>query len=224
MPLNEIKCRQGHRNTKFKKSQIQMILLSTTPLKIHSPLSLHLHLYKLPYRSTRVLFHRNFATANKSSPSQREIVRLLSLAKPHSKLLFSAIGLLFISSAVTMSVPFTMGRIIDFVTFEMSGTSHSHQTTSETNETNESLNADKPSLTTRFALLIGVFTVGAAANTGRFYLFKCAGERIISNLRFKLFQNILKQDLAFHDRNASGELISRLSTDTVRVLFCQILV
>lgn len=41
-----------------------------------------------------------------------EIWRLLSLAKPEKKTLTIAGGLLLVSSAVTMSVPFTFGRII----------------------------------------------------------------------------------------------------------------
>lgn len=62
-----------------------------------------------------------------------------------------------------------------------------------------------------------VFVLGAAANTGRVLLFRIAGERIIQKLRNDLYKTILKQDMAFFDRNRTGELISRLSTDTAIV-------
>lgn len=47
----------------------------------------------------------------KSASSFRKIV---SLAKPERKPLGIAIGLLFISSSVSMSVPFTIGKLIDY--------------------------------------------------------------------------------------------------------------
>jgi ATP-binding cassette subfamily B (MDR/TAP) protein 10 len=67
------------------------------------------------------------------------------------------------------------------------------------------------------AVLCAVFAVGAAANTGRVLLFRIAGERIIQNLRNRLYKTVLKQDMEFFDRNRTGELISRLSTDTAIV-------
>lgn len=62
-----------------------------------------------------------------------------------------------------------------------------------------------------------VFVLGAAANAGRVLLFRIAGERIIQRLRNDLYKSILKQDMAFFDKNRTGELISRLSTDTAIV-------
>ena len=41
-----------------------------------------------------------------------------------------------------------------------------------------------------------------------------SGNRIIKRLREGLFSNIVKQDIAFFDKNKTGELINRLSTDT----------
>ncbi|KAI7864103.1 P-loop containing nucleoside triphosphate hydrolase protein [Spinellus fusiger] len=65
-----------------------------------------------------------------------------------------------------------------------------------------------------FVALSAVFLVGAAANTGRVLLFRWTGERIIQRLRNDLYRSILRQDMAFFDRNRTGELISRLSMDT----------
>jgi ABC-type multidrug transport system fused ATPase/permease subunit len=68
-----------------------------------------------------------------------------------------------------------------------------------------------------FGGLIGVFALGGLANAGRVVLFKCAGERIIASLRNRLFSKVIRQDIGFHDKNQSGELISRLAVDTVVV-------
>ncbi|CAO3644208.1 unnamed protein product [Mucor hiemalis] len=92
-----------------------------------------------------------------------------------------------------------MGKIIDIVT-------------------NPSMDRYMGMTMTEFAGALSlVFVVGAAANTGRVLLFRIAGERIIQRLRNDLYKSILKQDMAFFDRNRTGELISRLSTDTAIV-------
>ncbi|CAO3644204.1 unnamed protein product [Mucor hiemalis] len=137
------------------------------------------------------------AKTPKTNP--KEIKRLFQLAKPEAKSLTAATGLLVVSSAVSMSVPFSMGKIIDIVT-------------------NPSMDRYMGMTMTEFAGALSlVFVVGAAANTGRVLLFRIAGERIIQRLRNDLYKSILKQDMAFFDRNRTGELISRLSTDTAIV-------
>ncbi|KAG1294344.1 hypothetical protein G6F66_005299 [Rhizopus arrhizus] len=131
--------------------------------------------------------------------SKGEITRLFKLAKPEAKNLTAATGLLVVSSAITMSIPFSMGKIIDIVT-------------------NPSVNNYLGLTMPEFAgVLSMVFVVGAAANTGRVMLFRISGERIIQKLRNDLYKSVLKQDMSFFDKNRTGELISRLSTDTAIV-------
>lgn len=139
------------------------------------------------------------AAAKTPKADPKEIKRLFRLAKPEAKSLTAATGLLVISSAVSMSVPFSMGKIIDIVT-------------------NPSMEGYMGMTMTEFAGALSlVFVLGAAANTGRVLLFRIAGERIIQRLRNDLYKSILRQDMAFFDRNRTGELISRLSTDTAIV-------
>lgn len=130
--------------------------------------------------------------------------------------------LLFVSSGVTMTVPFAMGKIIDIIYTE-----------------NENDTIMKETLTSFSKILCGVFLVGAVANAFRVYLiytsgtfyidtysifpliklhYQCPitflGERIIYNLRYKLFQSITNQEIAFFDKRGTGELVNRLSGDT----------
>lgn len=44
-----------------------------------------------------------------------------------------------------------------------------------------------------------------------------AGQQIVRNLRESLFSSILRQEVGFFDKNRTGELINRLSSDTARV-------
>lgn len=129
-----------------------------------------------------------------------DLLRILSLAKPEYKSLAGAIGLLFISSAVTMSVPFCMGKIIDII----------YSTSQDTTQMVETLSYV-------CKILCGVFVLGGTANFGRVYLIQVSGQKVIKRLRERLFKAILKQETAFFDRTRTGELINRLSADTILV-------
>lgn len=63
-------------------------------------------------------------------------------------------------------------------------------------------------------VLLVVFLVQAAATALRTALFTIAGERVVARLRTDLFSRLLDQEIAFFDQRESGELISRLASDT----------
>jgi ATP-binding cassette subfamily B protein len=64
------------------------------------------------------------------------------------------------------------------------------------------------------ALMMLVFLVQGAAGGLRYYLFTKAGERIVMRLRAQLYTRIMAQEIAFFDTRRTGELTSRLLTDT----------
>jgi ABC-type multidrug transport system fused ATPase/permease subunit len=73
------------------------------------------------------------------------------------------------------------------------------------------------SLSSLFGVLTIVFVIGAAANAGRQMLMAVASGRVITRMRSVLFSSLMHKDIKFHDINRSGELISRLATDTAIV-------
>ncbi|XP_025050596.1 ATP-binding cassette sub-family B member 10, mitochondrial isoform X3 [Alligator sinensis] len=107
----------------------------------------------------------------------------------------AGVGFLTVSSVITMSAPFFLGKVIDAI---------------YTNPSEDFTN----SLTSLCALLSGLFLCGAAANATRVYLMQTAGQRIVKQLRQNIFSSILKQEVAFFDKTSTGELINRLSSDT----------
>lgn len=48
----------------------------------------------------------------------------------------------------------------------------------------------------------------------RTYAFDLLGERVMLQLRSELFTSFLNKDVEFFDANKSGELMSRISSDT----------
>jgi ABC transporter fused permease/ATP-binding protein len=62
--------------------------------------------------------------------------------------------------------------------------------------------------------LVGVAAVQAAASALRYVLFTICGERVVTRLRTDLFARLMEQDIAFFDERRTGELTSRLASDT----------
>ncbi|KAK3093464.1 hypothetical protein FSP39_016049 [Pinctada imbricata] len=134
--------------------------------------------------------------ATKATPKASDVKRLLSLAKPEKWKIAAAVFLLLISSGVSMSVPFCIGKVIDLI-----------YNSKEEGKLTENL-------TFVCKILLGIFFLGAAANFGRVYLINISGSNIIKRLREKLFTSIMRQEVGFFDKNKTGELINRLSADT----------
>ena len=65
-----------------------------------------------------------------------------------------------------------------------------------------------------FVLLFVVAIALALATAARFYFVSLLGERVVADLRGQLYSHLIELDAAFHDRNRSGELVSRLTADT----------
>ncbi|MBU8896276.1 ATP-binding cassette domain-containing protein [Corallococcus sp. M34] len=79
----------------------------------------------------------------------------------------------------------------------------------------EALGARDHALIDRAALImLAVFVVQGVAIALRAYLFNTAGERIVVRLRQDLFRSLMNQEVAFFDAHRTGELTSRLASDT----------
>ena len=130
-----------------------------------------------------------------------EVVRLLKIAMPERWMLGAAFVLLLMSSSVTMSIPFSIGKIMDAAT--------------KSDGLQMSLFGFEPS--TFYLGLAGILAIGASANYGRIIILRIVGERVVTSLRSKLYKRTLTQNAEFFDANRVGDLISRLGTDTTIV-------
>lgn len=133
-----------------------------------------------------------------------EVWRLLQIARPEAKTLSLAILFLLISSSITMSIPFSIGKIMDTATKSGEGGEGG----------GELFGLSLPMF---YSALACVLVLGAAANYGRIIILRIVGERIVARLRSKLYRRTFVQDAEFFDANRVGDLISRLSSDTIIV-------
>nr|QTW43701.1 ABCB10 [Eurytemora affinis] len=168
-------------------------------------------------RRVLVFFNKNYGQSLRSKTTtgsagsvpvpktgkKSDFLRLLSLARPEAYRIAGAMGLLVISSGVTMSVPFAFGKVIDII-YSMDQVKTMAEQKAEIRER----------LNFVCMVLAGVFAVGAGCNFGRVYLTRVAGQNITANLRNKVYSSIVQQEVAFFDKTKTGELINRLSADS----------
>ncbi|WP_254461241.1 ABC transporter transmembrane domain-containing protein [Xanthomonas sacchari] len=105
-------------------------------------------------------------------------------------LLIAWLVALAISSSATLSLPVAVRQMID----------HGFSDSSRINQS--------------FALLFAVALVLAVATATRFYFVSLLGEKVVADLRERLYAHLIGLHAGFHDRNRSGELVSRLSADS----------
>lgn len=126
----------------------------------------------------------------------REFQRMFDLVQMEKGALAGALILLLFSSAIGLSLPFIIGKILDAVN----------------DPSPEKIILGYPMQ--KFMLgMAGVFLVGSIATYYRIVLIRSISERMVTRLRSRAFRALLKQDAEFFDANRTGDLISRLSTD-----------
>ncbi|CCH58323.1 hypothetical protein TBLA_0A05300 [Henningerozyma blattae CBS 6284] len=161
-------------------------------------------------------------STNTKGKTREDIYNLFKLAKPEKWYIIASMGLIFITSAVSMLVPSVIGKLLDISTgIEFaSNKDENDESSKEDKNENENENENKQTLIYGYTPLVFfsglgvIFVVGAIANTGRIIILKLTGERIVARLRTRTMKNILKQDGKFQDSNKVGDLISRLSSDS----------
>ena len=131
--------------------------------------------------------------AQENTPSL--VKKLLGLARPEMKTLIWATGFLAVASVCQLAFPQVIRKMVD----------------------NALAAKDTTQIDQVVVLILVVFSLQAIASTFRYFLFTMAGERIVLNLRQKLYKSILNQEIAFFDFNKTGELMSRISSDTAIV-------
>jgi ATP-binding cassette, subfamily B, bacterial len=100
--------------------------------------------------------------------------------------------LLLLAAAATLAVPLAFRSLVD------------------TGLTSASVNHE-------FIVLLLLATVLACATAGRFYMMSWLGERVVADIRADVFRNVLRQRPSYFETLQTGEVLSRLTSDTTLV-------
>ena len=146
----------------------------------------------------RKQFHSSAFKLSKSEAAKtnnaQNIRRLFSLAMPERFQMAAAVGLLVISSSVTMSIPFAMGKIIDMIYRIDQLKLNSEPVESKENIVEILTSDDKKHIMNKLqnvcGALVGVFILGSLANFGRVYLMRMISQRIAARMRNSLYSSI----------------------------------
>lgn len=133
----------------------------------------------------------------KNGEALPSLKRLFQTIKPEKNVLFFGLTLLFAAEATTQVIPLIVARAYDsLIDFSLDSRT-------------------KMSIINHYMLIsIIIFLAGTFAGFLRYCIFSVAAERMVARLRNELYSSILVQDIAFFDEHKSGELISRLGSDT----------
>lgn len=117
---------------------------------------------------------------------------MVPFLSPYRGLIAGWLGFLVLSSSATLALPVAVRLMIDH---GFSG-------------------QDASGIDRWFIGLIAVAMVLAIATAGRFFCVSLLGEKVVADLRERVFAHLLSLDMDFFARTRAGELVSRLAADT----------
>ncbi len=130
-----------------------------------------------------------------TSPQSKDLSTLLALVQfvlPYKKQLAGAMAALVFTAGITLSIGQGVRMLIDRGFIEQSGA-----------QLNQAI---------VFLVLLSVLM--AAGSFVRFYLVSWLGERVSADIRKAVFEHIICLHPSYFETNLSGEIMSRLTTDT----------
>ncbi|MBX3699974.1 MAG: ATP-binding cassette domain-containing protein [Dokdonella sp.] len=122
----------------------------------------------------------------------RALTRLVPYLRPYRGLLAGWLGFLVVSSTATLVLPQAVRVMID----------------------NGFVRANPAAINAAFLGLFAVAAVLAIATAARFFFVTLLGERVVADLRRRLYERLLTFDQTFYESTRTGELVSRLAADT----------
>ncbi|MEQ1863721.1 MAG: ABC transporter transmembrane domain-containing protein [Micropepsaceae bacterium] len=125
----------------------------------------------------------------------RVLRRLVPFMAPYKGMIAGAVAFLLVSTTATLAIPRAVQQMVD------------HGFSRE----NAGL------IDQYFLFVLGVAVVLGLATAIRFYFVTWIGERIVADLRKALYTHILSLSPAFFEVTRTGEVLSRLTTDTTLI-------
>ena len=125
--------------------------------------------------------------------------RLLALARPEWRRILVGTIFLLLASAMSLAYPQAVRMIVDGALAK---------------DTGGAKGGGAGVIDSAALAMIVIFALQAVAIALRYVMFTLAGERVVARLRRTLYEHVLAQEIAFFDERRTGELGSRLASDT----------
>ena len=129
----------------------------------------------------------------------RSLSGLLPFLRPYRARIALALLFLFLAAAATLAFPLALRELIDSGLLP------------------QDRGAQLLALRGHFAMLFGVAVAMGVFSAVRFYLMSWLGERVTADVRNAVYAHVLQQSPEFFETTQTGEVLSRLTTDTTLV-------
>jgi ATP-binding cassette, subfamily B, bacterial len=134
-------------------------------------------------------------SARPKGRSIRPLSALWPFLRPYRLVFFGAIVALVVASAALMALPVAGRQLID----------------------QGMVPGDSHTVNRYFVLFLGVAVALGVFAALRFYLVTWLGERVVADIRKAVYARVVQMDLGFFEVTRTGEVLSRLTTDTTLV-------
>ncbi len=128
----------------------------------------------------------------------KTLAGLLPFLMPYRSRIAAAAVALVIAASATLAIPYGFRQLVD-LGFTTAGS------------------AQAAHVNLYFIALFAIACVLAMATAARFYLVSWLGERVTADIRSAVYAHVLRQSPQFFETTQTGEVLSRLTTDTTLI-------
>lgn len=139
--------------------------------------------------------------------------RLLTLGRPHARLLGAAVGCMVLLGGATGAWAFLMGPALRFL---LSGGAQGLERVPGLTSWVASLDANR-ALIVFPVLIAGIGLIKGVGYLGQFYFVGLFGQRVVVDLRRQIFEKVLRLSPTQRGERLSGDLLSRFTADVAAV-------
>jgi len=144
------------------------------------------------------------ATARDGKGALAALRGLLPFLRPYRRQFLLAGIALLVAAGATLAIPYAFKQMIDHGFGAAAGVG------AATGGSIRNVNAT-------FLALFGVASVLAVATAARFYMVSWLGERVTADIRAAVYRHVVEQSPEFYETTRTGEVLSRLTTDTTLI-------
>ncbi len=137
------------------------------------------------------------------------LVRFLRFARPYRAALALSLFLVFITTGLSMPMPYITGQLIDKLT-KIYGAGW---TTLSVEKQTDAITGAHNYLVMVIFILIGLAVAGSVIGYSRSLIMMYLGNRVVFDIRQRLFRHLQRLSMRYYERNSSGRIMARVLYD-----------
>ena len=126
--------------------------------------------------------------------SIKVLAHIFGFLRPYRARVLAALVSLIVAAGAILAIGQALRRVVDF-----------------------GFSADSAVLDQYFLALLGIVALLALATYGRYYNVSALGERVVADIRRNVYDHIIGLSAEFFETTRTGEILSRLTTDTTLI-------